>query len=607
MKKIISVTMSLVLTFNTMVLSASSIIGTPVVKGGGANIECVETDTSQFYPMGDLRGHNVLTKKEVSRECVITKQEYGKCLKWEENKEFFSLAPTEYNSYESNNYSDALGSLLSAIGAYDQIEHLWSGWHGYCEIGTKSNFDWAKDPMFWASMAMSFAMSSTSGDGFLKESALGEFINSGTEAVGNAMGSLFESSGSTFIGEAAKDAGIEAVAQAGEVATDLAYQQGISTFYQGLGRCAVNAGFSATQSLYEFANDNESDSFECDPVDEICDNTTSVQDESDVITMDETQFNDIVEKFAQEESGLNVYDYVIILDPSPQNGIVSLRMKNMNEMSEYSKPGQGMEELEKLKNDMKSFKLALNVAMTAGSLYSCMSGVTGGMGQSNSPGNSSGGESDQDRASVRSIGGAAMDFGAKFMGPYGAVFSAVMKISLFVATSFQSIDTCYNEDDAQEAGKRAERTQSSLSFNLCHLVDVECAEKAFMSGIFGGGCALDGYKYCCYDQLMSKILVEQLKAQLGRDWAHCTGISLRDLNFISFQQCTDSQMKDGSTIDGAHQVGVYDYKKAFQYKYKCIDMTEFKQYLNTLLGDQIDTDDFNDFWNDITEQGIGAI
>ena len=78
------------------------------------------------------------------------------------------------------------------------------------------------------------------------------------------------------------------------------------------------------------------------------------------------------------------------------------------------------------------------------------------------------------------------------------------------------------------------RTQKAIKFDLCHLKDVICAEEAFLFG----GCALDGYEYCCYDQIMTKILVEQLKAQLGRDWAHCTGITLRDLNYISFKQCS---------------------------------------------------------------------
>lgn len=602
MKKTFQLFLVFLLIFNTTLINvqASAIVGTPIIANGlpGSNVDCTETGTEEFYPLGDLRGNNVLTKKEISRECLVTKKEYGKCIKWEEKEQFLALAPSNYNSYESNNYSDALGSLLSAIGAYDQLEHLWSGWHGYCEIGTKSNFDWAEDPMFWASMAMSLLMSGSKGDGFLKGTTVGNFVNSTTESIGRSMGSLFEGAGSNFLSEAAESQAMDVLAN-----TSLTFDQAVSAFYESLGRCMVNAGWSVTQSLYEF-NQDDDDSFECDPVDEICDNTTSVTDESNIITMDETQFNDLTEQFANESPSLNIYDYVVILEPSPNNGIISLRMKNLNEMENYSE--QDMEGLTELQEQMKSINLAINLGSTALSLSSCISDTLGGPGMSNSPGNASG--TDEDRASVRKLGGAAIDFAGKFMGPYGAVFSAILKIALFVATSFQSIDSCYNEEDAQEQGKREERTQAALSFDLCHLVEIECAEKDFFSGIFGGDkCALDAYRYCCYDQVMSKILVEQLKAQLGRDWKHCTGITLRDLNYISFQQCTESQMNDSSTIDGAHQVGVYDYKKAFQYKYKCIDMTEFKDYLNTLLGEQIDMDDFQDFWNDITEQSPGVM
>lgn len=603
MKRIISLFLSTLLIFNVTVLSATTtIVGTPILTNSleGSNVNCIETGSESFYPIGDLSGKSVLTKEDISRECNVIKKEYGKCIKWETKEEFLALSPSNYNSYQSNNYSDSIGSLLSAIGSYDQIEHLWSGWHGYCEIGTKSNFDWADDPMFWASMAMSLVMSGSKGDGFLSKTTVGGFVKSSTESLGRSIGSTLGSAGSDFLTKTAEDIGYKAaIGEASDtIANDLT-QKAISSFYESLGRCVVNAGWSVTQSLYDFSNDSDN-SIECDPVDEICDNTTSVSEESDVITLDEVQFNDLTEQFALETPSLNIYDYVVVLEPSPKDGIISIRMKNLNEMDSYA--DQDMAGVEDLQSKIKEMQLAINLGATALSLSSCISNTTGGVGMSNTPGNASG--SDEDRATVRKLGGAAFDFAGNFMGPYGAVFSALLKVAFMVATSFESIDSCYNEEDAQEQGIREERTQAALSFDLCHLVKTDCAEKDFLASIIGGNsCALDSYSYCCYDQVLSKVLIEQLKAQLGRDWTHCTGISLRDLNYISFQQCTNSQMTDASSIDGAHQVGIYEYKKAFQYKNKCIDMTEFKDYLNTLIGEGIDMDDFEDFWSDLTEQG----
>ena len=79
--------------------------------------------------------------------------------------------------------------------------------------------------------------------------------------------------------------------------------------------------------------------------------------------------------------------------------------------------------------------------------------------------------------------------------------------------------------------------------------------------------------------ILTKVLVVKLKAQLGRDWTHCTGISLRDLNYVSFRQCTDAEKASG--LDGGieNQTGAkdgsYDPTQTFQYQNKCVDLTEF--------------------------------
>lgn len=112
---------------------------------------------------------------------------------------------------------------------------------------------------------------------------------------------------------------------------------------------------------------------------------------------------------------------------------------------------------------------------------------------------------------------------------------------------------------------------------------------------------LDGFDYCCYDQVLTRVLIEQLKAQLGRDWAHCTGVTIRDLNFVSFAQCTPVDMNQG--FDGSKQMGIYDPTGSFQYKQKCVDLTSFKNYLKAQIGTEIDLSDFDSIFSDIKTQG----
>ncbi len=610
--KFISLFLSYSLIANSAMFAA--VVGTPQLNSTvNGNVNCDTPLKTEYFPLGDSRGVNVLTKKEEVRKCEVTITEQGKCLRWSEEEVDRSITPGKYDTYSSKNYSDTLGSLLAALGSYDQIEHIWSGWKGYCEIGTKSDFSWAEDPMFWASMAMSFLMQSTTpaqpdgtGGGLLTNTSVGEFVN----GTGNAIGDTVQSGAtSTIGGEAMSNAAAQAGTNAGtsfmdsatangnlitDSAVDSAIAAGTETFYTNIGRCVMAAGFQVITTAYEFMADKDSGGLECDPVDEVCNTGSDVSaSESEVMTMDETQFNDLVQQFATMSPPENIYDYVYVIPPSPSEGIVSYRMKQMNEFSNVA--GMDQAAMDELKGKMKEMQAMISMATTVAGLAGCV--AFGGSGDVGQP------STGDDRATLRAGATAAINFAAKFMGPWGPVVAAVLKIALYVATSFRSIDSCHNEDDAKELNKRHERTQKALKFDLCHLIEIKCAEESMLAGSFlQNECVLDGYHYCCYDQILSKILVEQLKAQLGRDWAHCTGISIRDLNYISFKQCSDTEMSAPGTIDGAHQVGDYDPTKAFQYKSKCIDMTEFKEYLSATAGLDIDMSDFKDFWNDLTNQ-----
>jgi hypothetical protein len=76
--------------------------------------------------------------------------------------------------------------------------------------------------------------------------------------------------------------------------------------------------------------------------------------------------------------------------------------------------------------------------------------------------------------------------------------------------------------------------------------------------------------YCCYDQILTRIFVEQAKLQLGKNWDSCNDITFDDLKKLSFRQC-----KPGED----------------QYKDKCMDLTEFMDILQRQLGRNIDTSD----------------
>ena len=620
---------------------------------------CTVPTVQEFSPTGDTQGKSVLTKREYVRDCNVTVTEQGKCIKWEENKERYSLTLDDYNTYETENYTDALGTLLSTLGAYDQIGHIWSGWKGYCHIGIKSDFSWAKDPMFWASLAMSFIMSATSDGGMLSKTPVGDTINGAAETTGKAAQAGMQAAGETFkeatgavgeqvtgaltkIGEGiqyAKDqvnSFMDTIGSAldslnpfsdpsavgstvgnvagGSSAISSGTQLGLKQLSsQALGRCLIAEATNMATAVYQFAQDDASDAsgLSCDPVDEVCDASANSNSSTaggvgqDVLTADETTFNEAVENFTknQDKSATkkNFYDYIEVI--KIENKIVYYRFKMNSEI-----PGmenvQNNKELESLEQSLKETRLALSLTMSTASMAGCMMGVNGHDGKTTV--NSTTGKNSGNRMDARQIGGMVIDQLAKFMGPYGPIIALVAKLILQTATSFTKVDTCHNEQDAQEAGRRHQQTQKSLEFNLCHLIKKKCIESNALAKLFKGGgkCTLMGYWYCCYDQILTKTLVTQLKAQLGRDYTHCTGITLRDLNYVSLRQCTKAEMASG--IDGAREFedpNKYDPTKTFQYKNKCVDMGEFLAYLQSTVGTDVSITDFQNYWNDLTTQG----
>lgn len=591
------------------------------------NEVCVGTGEEEYLPVSDERGVSVLTRKEANRDCVLTKEVQGACIKWEQLDENFVIDADNYDAYRSRNHEGALGSLLATIGAYDQLEHLWSGWKGYCEIGTKSDMSWADDPMFWASLVASVIMGG-SGDGAAAgDAAYKKAIEEGaTEAAAEAARKSAQEAAKGFLADTALGQGVNAAQDAmlGALGTWVG---------EKVAGCLISGGFDMARNLYQYAAPVAKSDDKCDPVDEFCGDAATQTEESDIITIDKTQYEDMINQHPE------FADQIIIL--SDNNGILSVRYKKPNEMEGVTAMSQA--DLEEMQEKMKRMQLIISSVITAGKIAFCM---VAGEGGKKAVSNIDPGQTPDDGDNMLSVkNGVQMAINmipAEWLGPYGVLIKAALTILVNYVSSFDKVNTCTNKGDAEEAGTRHEKTNQSLKHNLCHFVKVECLDHCSGNSHLGFVKPLRGYHYCCYDQLLTKVLVVQLKAQLGRGWENCTGITLRDMNFVSFRQCTEAQMKDG--IDGAlpgismkrgnlvpyfsnipgvsssfsikkgavpmgdvdgtihASAGGYDPTETFQYKHKCIDLTEFKEDLKAQIGDNIDLSDFDSIFSDVKGQ-----
>ena len=537
-----------------------------ILYAGEIDKVCSPGITVEFSPVGDTRGESVLSKKETVRDCNITTTIKGECIRWKEERNRDSLPMEAYSGFEANDFTDSVGQFFATAGAYDQMEHIWSGYWGHCVIGTLQNFDWAADPMFWGSMAMDYLMAGG------EAGAVGESFNEGVTSLGSEA----------MTNAAANDAVLQAMKESTETLATEAVKGAIKEAAENLGKCLVAGAVDMAAATADFMSAGTGDGDDrCNPIDEICEEDNEDTAQSNIMTMDIVVFDDLVATY--EADGEDIYQYIEVIDNGSTTGVVSYRFKKTYEMEEAI--GLDNSEMEEMREKVKLFQAGISVATTSAKLATCTLGYSAASTSVPSK------QSDDQAINAETILSQAISMGTKFIPPpAGPLIGAALKVALALATSFESVDSCYKETDAQEQGSRHEATQKALKFNLCRPLYDTCEDE-----FVWGGCALDAYEFCCYDQLLTKVLVSQMKAQLGRDWTNCTGISLNDLNFISFRECTTDEKKDG--VDGAHKYGLdWDITESFQHKNKCMDMTEFKDYLRDVLGEDIDPAVMDDYW-----------
>lgn len=329
-----------------------------------------------------------------------------------------------------------------------------------------------------------------------------------------------------------------------------------------LGGAMDMAAEGVNQMLYE--------SNACDPVDEICDEGHNEQDPGEIVSVTRDEWNEMV---AAEPDFTNSVE---VIELGAQ--FVIFRYYTLDELvgdtsgmdDDALREAQEAAKQQRLR--IKAVAIGVQVAACSGAQY------TGGAGE------------DVANAGSGALDGNAVD--AVVQGslgmlpfPYGTMAQAAWKM----LNSFDNINSCSNEDDAQGQGKRHQIAYRGLKFDTCRLNFDECV---FSNGLgVGGDCLRTRYTYCCYDSPLSMEMMIQMKAQLGKDWMHCTGITLAEFAAVKWRQCTADEM--ASAPDGADMrgpIGSYDMTDSFQFKHHCMDMEGIINYIKSQIpGDFDDT------------------
>ena len=153
------------------------------------------------------------------------------------------------------------------------------------------------------------------------------------------------------------------------------------------------------------------------------------------------------------------------------------------------------------------------------------------------------------------------------IGAINPIVGFLIQLAIQTILSFSNCNACTSIKCARKVDQSGLqlKTNQFLNRQMCHYIKTTCSWKASMFG-----CLRHKNYYCCYDQILTRIFVEQAKLQLAKNWNSCNDISYDDLNKLSFRQC------------GPHEN---------QHKDKCMDFTEFIAVLQRQINKKLNKND----------------
>jgi len=482
---------------------------------------CVLESSQPLGYTGDSTGKRLYTQEEFTYLCTKTTSQKGECNNWETQTEVLDVSNLEPKKIYYET-EDYSGSMGQMLAITQAYDKINGLWSGWHGLCMRGKDDGNWDWLSDPYVLGSYALTAISY---------------------NAMSA---SASATQSANIAGNAGMQSAAAQGQIAA-AEYAKNQIVQYSV---CAARAGMDVAKMVEEYEDDGEP----CDPVDEFCDEASGEID-SEIFTLPESKLNDMLDNNPEFQK------YIKILK-GQGTGTVTVKVVNPGENINNADMAAAREAAQKL----KEFMLKVRAVLMAIQLANCISGASGGNA-------SAGGAEAADPTSAQNL--AVMS-----VGMINPLVGMALDVAMNVYASLQDIDTCGNEDDAREKGTRHIATLQAKRLSQCHYIE------SITTGDSGLGLSKrTRHRYCCYDDKITRILVEQAKAQLAKDWQHCTDITLKELQYLKFTTCDPQALDNG--VDGT-KLGAYASQSerfsAYQYQNKCIDTREYISYFMEMFG-----------------------
>lgn len=519
---------------------------------------CQITAEEVSHPVSDYTGKTVFTRKNYTITCSSEKEEIIGCNQYEitTNNGDVPYVVTAVGT-ESRDFTNQFDQAIALANMLEQMQHIWSGWHGECEYGTKFDSSFLSDPMTWLSYGMmvySGALEATK--------PYGETMHSAAKTTEKAFDTVAETFSNT-LGTASSSSSEAAIE--GMTASE------ISACYGETVSSTTNAASTAKEAI------SITDKItELNTITEFKDVGGGVIENWDITV----KYSDIAQlamaAAAPEQEDFKKADDFLkaMLGDSEademalayRNCMASIGLSFPNMISRSISVGEGssyslnspldnplrvttqqlaaieqatsrsfLEEMYAIIDiqprtgyDMYTILPFTSVAMTQAGQAICAGGaISQAMNISNSSSSDSGG------INGSALTNAGIKMALSYLPPpYNLIATMIFQI----VTAFESGDACNDEEIASQWGMLQYKTNKFVNFDQCHHIETSCAAEWFW-----GSCMRHKNDYCCYDQITTRIFVEGLKDQLGKDWESCNDLTINDLKDISFRPCKDTE------------------------------------------------------------------
>ena len=519
-----------------------SFISGYLLAGNNKTCEIIGQQLSQ--PVTDYTGKTVYTKRTTTWKCNEVLDKIIGYRSYNEKKESGNYALNMDVGYETKDFSGNFAQALGMAQSLEQMQHIWSGWNGECEYGTFTDFSWASDPFFWAGVAGS--MYTSAAQGWFGDGAA-NLVNNATRNIGELAG------GTAYYGNGDMGGGIDLGG-----ATSEGFWPGsklIDTANQNAGIAAGTTSWSdsAIQNLMSpgtlVSSAFNLASFAAPPTQQEQQSAWDYsqswtgQSSSDVAS---NAFNSCMASIGLSFS--NTVSWSAGADESvtgsaiqrPWDNPLRISWEDWNGLQSNTGGASGnttftVNNYKVVSQDSIGVTL---IAKTVDAYLQLGQTLCAGYRVSKSMNglNSYAASQSSSTSSKGSVGQAvAVQLAIQGIGAACPPCGLAANIAYKFMNSFSKGDACSDPDFALTRGKIQYKTHRFLRHEQCHYVSEDCSKKLNLG--FIKKCMVHKKKYCCYDQVTTRIFVEGIKEQLGRDWSNCNDLTINDLKGISFREC----------------------------------------------------------------------